>query len=127
MSRGQNDVAVLDLALAGLAAQLADRFRHTGEIAAVIPGEQSAAGVDRYAAARAHGARLDERPALAFRAEAVILELEQHLGREAVVELAAVDVVERERGLTERLLLGARHRHMGEVLLVPPQIRRDLA
>ena len=122
-----NDVAVLDLPLAGLAAQLADRFRHAGEIAEVIAGEQAAAGVDRDAAAGPDGARFHERAALALLAEAVVLELEQHLGGEAVVELAAVDVVERERRLSERLLLGARHRHVGEILLLPPQVRRHFA
>src|SRR3954451_17753319 len=99
MSRGQNDVAVLDLVLAGLAAQLPDRFRHAGEIAEVVAGEQAPAGVDRDAAARTDGTGFNKRTALAFLAEAVVLELEQHLGGETVVELAAVDVVERERGL----------------------------
>src|SRR5882757_5743913 len=79
MSRGENDVAVLDLPLAGVTAQLADRFRHAGEIAEVIAGEEPAAGVDRNAAARRHGAGLDEGTALAFLAEAIVLELEQHL------------------------------------------------
>src|SRR5258707_4013965 len=101
MSRGQYDVAILDLAFAAVAAQLADRLGHAGEIAEVIAGEQSAAGFDGNAAAGRDGAGVAERPALAFLAEAVILQLEQHLRREAVVELAAVDVVERERGLAE--------------------------
>ena len=43
----------------------------------MIAGEQAAAGVDRNAAAGAHGTRLDERTALAFLAEAVILELRE--------------------------------------------------
>src|SRR5215510_15660349 len=80
VARRQNDVAVLDLALARLAAQLPDRFCHAGEVAKVIAGEQSPAGVDRNAPARSDGAGFDERPALAFLAEAVVLELEQHLG-----------------------------------------------
>ena len=78
-----------------LAAQLADRLGHAGQIAEVIAGEQAAAGVDRDAAAGADRARLHEGAALAFLAEAVVLDLEQHLGGEAVVELRAVDVLER--------------------------------
>src|SRR5262249_13138520 len=104
MSRGQDDVAVVDLTLPCLPAQLSDRFRHAGEIAEVIAGEQAAAGVDRGAAARTYCARLDKRTALAFLAEAVVLELKQHLGGEAVVELATIDIVERERGLAKRLV-----------------------
>src|SRR5499426_731403 len=96
VARRQNDVAVLDLALARVAAQLPDRFCHAGEVAEVIAGEQAPAGIDWNAAAWSDGAGFDERPALAFLAEAIVLELEQHLGGEAVVELAAVDVVKRE-------------------------------
>src|SRR5437773_12385022 len=79
VARGQNDVAVLALPLAGVAAQLPDRFRHAGEVAEVIAGEQAAAGVDRDAPAGADRARLDEGTALPFLAEAVVLELEQDL------------------------------------------------
>src|SRR5260370_23035785 len=117
------DVAVLDLPLAGLAAQLPDRLRHAGEIAQMVAGEQAAAGIDRNAAARPDGARLHASPALALLAEAVILELKQHLGGEAVVKLPAIDVGELQTGLAEGLLLGARPRHAGELLLVPPQFR----
>src|SRR5262245_55873569 len=122
MARGQHDVAVPDLAITRLPAQLPDRFRHAGEVAEVIAGEQAPAGVDRDAAARTDGTGFDERPALAFLAEAIVLELEQHFSREAVIELAAVNVVERERRLPERLVARARHRHVGEVLLLPPEI-----
>src|SRR4051794_14736811 len=122
MSRGQNDVAVLDLVFAGVSAQLADRFSHAGEVAEVIAGEQSAAGIDRNAAARPHGTGFHKRATLAFLAEAVVLELEQHFGRKAVIEFASVHIVEREPGLAESLLLGARHGHMGEVLLLPPEV-----
>src|SRR5262249_6540123 len=80
----------------------------------VIGGGQAPAGVDRDAAARTDGTGFDERPALAFLAEAIVLELEQHFSREAVIELAAVNVVERERRLPERLVARARHRHVGE-------------
>src|SRR5262245_18044162 len=121
MSRGQDDVAVLDLTLPCLPAQLSDRFCHAGEIAEVIAGEKAAAGVDRDAAAGANGARLDKRTALAFLAEAVVLELKQHLGAEAVVELATVDIIVRERGLAKGLVPRARHCHVGKILLLPPQ------
>src|SRR5450432_2351730 len=84
---GHDDIAILDLPLAGLAAKLADRLRHAGEIAQMIAGEQATAGIDRNAAAGPDRARFHESAALAFLAEAVILELEQHLGGEAVVEL----------------------------------------
>src|SRR5262245_55344660 len=103
MSRGEDDVGVLDLPFARLTAQLPDRFRHAGEVAEVIAGEQAAAGIDRNAAVATDGAGFHERAALALFAEAVVLELEQDLGGEAVVELAAVDVVEGERSLAERL------------------------
>src|SRR5215813_9188314 len=96
VARGQNDIAVLDLPLARFTAQLPDRFRHAGKVAEVIAGEQATAGVDRNAAARSHGARLHERSALAFLAEAVVLELEQNLRGEAIIKLAAVNVLERE-------------------------------
>src|ERR1700730_18112532 len=86
-----DDVAILDLPLARLAANLADRLRHAGEIAEVIAGEQAPAGIDRNAAAGSDGARFHESAAFAFLAEAVILELEQYFGGEAVVELHAVD------------------------------------
>src|SRR5262249_5365026 len=75
----------------------------------------------------ADGARFDERAALALLAEAIVLELEQHFGGEAVVELYAVDILEIERGLPESLLLGARHRHVGEILLLPPEVGGDFA
>src|SRR5262249_48853335 len=127
MSRGQDDVAVLDLTLPCLPAQLADRFRHAGEIAEVIAGEQAAAGVDWNAATGGDGSRLDERTALTLLAEAIVLELKQHFGGEAVVKLAAVDIVERKCSLAKRLIPRARHRHVGEVLLLPPQVGGDFA
>src|SRR5262245_10499098 len=123
MSRGQDDIAILDLVFAGFAAQLTDRFSHAGEIAEVIAGQKPAAGIDRNTAVRTDRARCHERAALAFFAESIVLELEQHFGSETVVELTAVDIIERERRLAEGLLLGARHRHMGEILLLPPEIR----
>ena len=120
MPGGENDVAIRDLPLARLATDLADRLRHAGEIAEVIAGEQAAAGIHRNAAAGSDGAGCHEGAALAFLAEAVVLELEQHLGGEAVVELHAVDIFEPQARLPEGLLLGARHRHVSEILLVPP-------
>src|SRR5712675_2390399 len=92
MPGGHYDVAILDLPRAGLASELADRFRHAGEIAQMIAGEQTAAGIHRDTAAGSDGARFHKRAAFAFLAEAVILELKQHLGGEAVVELHAIDV-----------------------------------
>src|SRR6266705_1202791 len=87
MSRGQDDVAAFDLVFAGFVAQLADRFRHAGEIAEVVAGEQPATGIDRNAAARSDRAGRDKWAALAFLAEAVVLELEQHFSGKAIIEL----------------------------------------
>src|SRR5207249_10816986 len=110
---GENDIAVLDLPLARLAAKLADRLNHAGEVAEVVAGEQAPAGVDRHAAAGADAPGLHEGPALALLAEALVLELGPHPGGEAIVELHAIDVGERERGPPACLLPGRVHPHVG--------------
>src|SRR5262249_1683479 len=126
MSRRQYDVAVLDLSLARLPAQLTNRFSHAGQVAEVVTGEQAAAGIDRDAAAGPDRAALDKRAALALFAPAVVFELEQNLAGKAVIKLRAIDVVEFEPSLPERLFLGAQDRHVGEILLLPPQLGGDL-
>src|SRR3954471_23539306 len=89
MAGGDDDLAIIHLTRAALTAQLAHRFRQSGEIAQMIAREQPAAGIDRNGAAGGHVSRLHEGTALAFLAEAVILGLEQHFGGEAVIELDA--------------------------------------
>src|SRR4029453_13996110 len=113
--RCHDDIAILDLPLARLLADLTNGFGHAGEVAEVIAGEQTPAGVDRDAAARPHGARFDERAPFTLLEETVILELKQNLSGEAVVELCAIDIVECEGRLSEGLLLGRLHGHMSEV------------
>ena len=54
----------------------------------------AARGVGRQASAHAQRAGCDETAALAFLAEAVVLELRQHHVGEAVVDLRGVDIVE---------------------------------
>src|SRR6516162_538277 len=126
MSRRQYGVAVLDLSFARLAAQLTNRFGHAGQVAEVVTGEQAAAGIDRYAAARPDRAARDKRAAFALFAPAVVFELEQNLAGKTVVELRAIDFVEPEPCLPERLFLSAPNRHVGEIFLLPPQLGGDL-
>src|ERR1051326_2868416 len=103
MAGGDDDVAIGNLARPRLAAQLQYRFRQAGEIAQMIAGQKPAGGVDRNAAPRRDMAGFDEGAALAFRAEAIILDLKQHLGGEAVVELRAIDVAKFDSGLGKGL------------------------
>ena len=91
---------------AGLAAQLAHRLDDVVHAEHVRLREQPAVGVDGQAPPSSMRAVRDERAALAARAEAGLLELLQHLEREAVVDLGEVDVVGPDAGHRERL--GAR-------------------
>src|SRR5580704_11675450 len=108
MAGGEDDITVLDLALAAFPAQLAHGFGKSSQIAKMVAGQQPARGVDRNRAAGADRARLHECAALALFAPSVVLQLEQDLAGETVVELGAVDVMERDIGLLEGLFLRGR-------------------
>ena len=93
----EREVAVLHLHLrVRLAAQLPHRFDHLGHAAAVrrvVVAEPAAVGVERQlAAARDQIAVGDELAALAFLAEAEVLELHHDGDREAVVDRGVLDV-----------------------------------
>ncbi len=81
-----------------VAADLADPLDDVVHAVDVALGEVPAAGVDRHAAGRARSPAGGEGAALALGAEAVVLELQEHGDREAVVELGDVDVGGTEAG-----------------------------
>src|SRR5688500_5223869 len=62
----EDEVVLLDLAVAALAAPLDDRLAERGHAPHVVAGELAAAGVGRERTARAELAVLDERAALAL-------------------------------------------------------------
>ena len=88
--------AFVDLALAGLAAQLQRRLpdlRQAGRTAGMAARDQPAVGRDRHAAAELEVAALDARLGLALAAEAEQLVVLELLDGEGVVHLHEVDVL----------------------------------
>ena len=81
----------------------------------MVGGEAAAVGVGRQRAAKREAAVLDERAALAFRAEAEVLERQQYGDGERVVDHAQVDVgvldAGHRHGARARFLRG----HVGEI------------
>src|SRR2546427_36861 len=74
----QDQVVFLNLTLATLAARLHDALGERGEAPHVVSRELPAARIGRQRTTRAELAVLDEGPALAFGAEAVVLQRDQH-------------------------------------------------
>src|SRR5437868_1896675 len=66
----ETDLGLLDLCLAGLASELADKLDDVVHAGHVRLGQQPAVRVDRQAAAKPDVAVLNERPAFALAAEA---------------------------------------------------------
>ena len=104
----QRDLGARHLALAGVAPQLGDGLGRVVEPVDVALGQVAAVGVDRQRAAEAGVPVGDEAGRLALRAEAVVLELEEHQRGERVVELGDVDLL-RARARPSRTA-GARRR-----------------
>src|SRR5438445_13784117 len=103
---GDGEIAIFDLHLRmGLAAQLPDRLDDLGHAAAIdrmVAAQAAAIGVERQLAdTRDQIAVGDELAALAFLAEAEVLELHQHGNGEAVVDRGVFDVLWRDAGLLE--------------------------
>ena len=106
----ERDLGAVDLAGVGVAAQLPGELgalREAGRPERVALGDQAAGRVDHRAVA-AVGRRLglDQLVALALGGEAERLVGDQLVGREAVVELAHVDLVGRDAGLLVGLVGG---------------------
>src|SRR5665213_4517743 len=94
MAAGNAYLRIGYLALTCLAAQLGDGFGYMRELAEVIAREKTAACIDRYAAARPDPLTHHEIAALSFFAPAIILDLEQNLGRETIIEAGEIDIVD---------------------------------
>ena len=89
----QRDFGVLDLALRRIGvAHLARAFDDLQHALDMRFRQLAARGVGRQPPAHAQRARCNERAALAFLAEAVILKLREHHVGEAVVDLRGIDV-----------------------------------
>src|SRR5437588_9548981 len=88
----ETDLGILDLRLAGLAPELADKLDNVVHAGHVSLGQQPAVRVDRQASADPDVAVLHERPAFAFAAEAQVLELTKDDVGEAIVDFGDGDV-----------------------------------
>src|SRR5690606_16598470 len=100
--RGDGDCDIRHLAVSAFAAHLDHGFRHRGDVAQVVRGQQAAAGVELDLAVRTdHAGRLDHRATFANPAIAIAFDLHQHLGGEAIVELGHVDVGQGDSRLAE--------------------------
>src|SRR4051812_20276731 len=91
----QRNLGVLDLALAGFAAYLPDRFDDVKKATAqprMTAREQAAVRRDRQCAADADATVFDEMAALAFFAKTEILEFDDHGDGETIVNLRDIDV-----------------------------------
>src|SRR4029079_8205607 len=89
----EDDVVLLDLAFAALAAALDDGLAEWSHAPHVVAGELPAAGVRGQRATGPELAVLDERPAFALLAEAVVLQGGEDGVGVAVVQLADVAVL----------------------------------
>jgi len=120
MAVGQRQLGTLDLPLPGLAAKLDHSLHDRREVEQVHAGVEAAVSVDGNAAARCYGAALDEGSTFALLAETVVLQVEDDLGREAVVELGEVDVAEPDPRFFERFPRREGPIDLGVVRLLPP-------
>src|SRR5258708_7171429 len=92
VARDQPDLRILDLRLAGVAAELPSQFDDMVQPHDVALTQEPAMSVDRQHAAQRNAAVHDERPALAFLAETQQLELVDYREGEAVVDLGNIDI-----------------------------------
>ena len=134
----EDEVVLVDLATAALPARLDHAFGHRRHAPHVVRGQLTAAGVRGQRASATERARRRERAAFTLRAEAVVLERDDHGEREAVVDLGDVDVVgtdprHRERSLARLHRAGGQtplaptlHHVPGMALAPAPDVRRRL-